>query len=395
MVHSKYTQFIAPSTQKGKRKKGGFEVSKEKKKAKKNGALYGEAKGKGKEIEELPKLVVPGGRRGQSNEIEAEVRSERSNSRAPHDDYETANEGELEMDVDASRTSQIFNECGGSSQALVAASSPRSDSPGLDINNNQKPHIPALKTAIDIPKPPPQHADTDDTLPANEKDDSLEMHVDTPTLQLPNSSLFFSQIQNLPVDLYETWNTLTRGGLYSHLEAYAAREILSRQLLDDVTSAKDDLANHVLTFGDLLKDCYTKIKILEDDNDMLANLTRDLTEARSDVQQAVKQRLEAESELSELRRKMEELAKARDEALNEAHLLRETQAVQSEVREVDNQSLQSELSELRRKAEALAEERDVALNEAQRSRDLLQETRAAQSEAQDSELSDLLQEQEA
>jgi hypothetical protein len=79
-----------------------------------------------------------------------------------------------------------------------------------------------------------------------------------------------------------------------------------RQLLDDVTSAKDDLANHVVTFSDALKEYQMRVKVLED-GDLLATLKKEWTdtenllkEARSEVQQAVNQRLETESDLLEL-----------------------------------------------------------------------------------------------
>lgn len=71
-----------------------------------------------------------------------------------------------------------------------------------------------------------------------------------------------------------------------------------------------------------------------------------MTEARSEVQQAVNQRLEAESKLSDLRRNMEELEEERDNALFEAQglseILQELRAAQWEVRQVENQRVEAE-----------------------------------------------------
>ena len=71
-----------------------------------------------------------------------------------------------------------------------------------------------------------------------------------------------------------------------------------------------------------------------------------MTEARSEVQQAVNQHLEAESKLSDLRRNMEELEEERDNALFEAQglseILQELRAAQWEVRQVENQRVEAE-----------------------------------------------------
>jgi len=117
------------------------------------------------------------------------------------------------------------------------------------------------------------------------------------------------------------WDDLSRTDLYEHLEACEDPQTLSRQLLDDVTS-KDDLAGHLFDFSDGLKELHLRIKLLVDGDDLLATLTREWTAARSEVQEAVNQHFEAESELSDLRRKME-LKKERDEASHEAQQLKE------------------------------------------------------------------------
>ncbi|KIM35717.1 hypothetical protein M413DRAFT_32281 [Hebeloma cylindrosporum] len=86
-----------------------------------------------------------------------------------------------------------------------------------------------------------------------------------------------------------------------------------------------------------------------------------INEARSEVQEAVNQHLEAESELSELRSRMKALAVERDVALKEEQqsrdLLQETRAQHSEVQHLDHQ----EIHQLQRQLKALEEERDEAL----------------------------------
>ena len=375
-VRSKHARLMAPSTHKGKGKKGDGDVAKGKALAKKDEALQlvnGEAKGNSKEQEGLPKIVIPGGHGGQSNEIEGEALFKRSNSHTLLDNDDTANEEALRMDVDIPEVSkpqsrshpqvlhasgnQVTNEDENALQVLAgAASSPQSrisDLQGLDVNNNQKAgdEIPTSEMAVDVPERSQlqrshlQLLHADDTPTSDAGETSLQMHVDDPSLG-PESSRLRSQIPDTPLELeHKIWDDLSRGGLYEQLEAYEARHLLSRQLLDDVT----------------------------------ANATNQLKKARSEIQQALHQRLEAESELSELRRKMEALAEERNEALNEAQrskeLLQEVQAAQLEVQQVEDQRLEAEsdLFELRRKVEAPAGEKVEALKEGHQLGDFLQE----------------------
>jgi predicted ribosome quality control (RQC) complex YloA/Tae2 family protein len=138
----------------------------------------------------------------------------------------------------------------------------------------------------------------------------------------------------------------------------------------EISSTKDDVADHIHTFSDLLKDFCKRTNILEDGDDLSGKLTRQWTKARWEVQHVVNQRLEAESELSDFRRKIEELEKERDEALHKARQLEEI------LQENQGLGVESELSKLRREVETLAGERDQALNESKRLRDLLQEQKA-------------------
>ena len=317
-VRSRHTRYMTSSIRKGKGRKGDDEVanSKAKAKAKKNEVNEtGKAKGKGKKKEQLPKIIIPGGRGSKSNE----TRSERSNSRAPCDEELD----ELEMDVNVPGTSKPVDTPGVSTPQFRCL-----DLQGPDAKNNQKANeeILASKIAVDVPEPSesqPQHSQVphaDDTRLANEDDDSMEMHVDTAALLTPKSSCFHS---DTPLCLKrKMWDDLSREGLYEYLEAYEAQ-----------------------------------------------------------VQQVVNQRLDAEVQLSELRRKMEELAEERDAALHKAQevseTLQELRAAQWEVRQVENQGVNAklELSELRRKVEALAEERDELLEERNRLRDLAEDQR--------------------
>jgi len=385
VVCSKHTRFMTKGKQRGD------EVSKAK------------AKGKGREKEQLPKIVIPGGRGSKSNE----TRSERSNSRAPCEDNEVADDedelNESEMDVDVPGKSKPQSRRSHSSVPQVPVDAPGgslpqsrcSDSQVPNANNNQKANeaVLASKIAVDVPEtsePQPRHSHSqvpqvphlEETQLANEADNSLELHVDTPASLMPKSSHFPSPMPDISFELkHKIWDELSRAGLYTHLEASDTRQVIMRQLLDDVTSAKDDLANHVDTFSDALKECQMRVKVLED-GDLLATLKREWTdagnllkEARSEVQQAVNQRLETESDLSELRRKMKELEEERDEALREAQgvsrILQELRDAQSEAPQT--LEAESELSELRRKVKVLAEERDDALKEAQGLKNLLDE----------------------
>ena len=69
-----------------------------------------------------------------------------------------------------------------------------------------------------------------------------------------------------------------------------------------------------------MKELRMKMKVLVDGDDLLANLTREWTdatnqlkEAISEVEQAINQLLEAESELSELRGKMKDIPQMKEE----------------------------------------------------------------------------------
>jgi len=380
---------MAPSRQKGQ--EGDDEFAKGKGKKSETKGEAGKAKGKGKKKAGLPKIIIPGGRGNKLNETQPE----RSNSRASRDDDEMEKD-ELGIDVDVPGTSKPQPQHSDSRGPLVTIDttggvpthqSRRSDSPGPDANDNQKVNeeIPASKIAVEISEPakpqPPQSPlqmpQVDDTQPANEN--SLEMQVDRPAVPSPRFLRSRSQIQDIQLhlkQLHKTWDDLSRLELYDRMDGYETRQILSCQLLDDVTSTKDELADHVLNFGDLLKDCQMRIKDLENGDDLLANLTREWTDAtnlleetRSEVQQAVNQRLEAESQLSDLRMKMEE--------------------VRSEVRELDCQA-ESEMYQLRRKVEELQGEKEDALKECHRLRDLLQGARGTSelSPAQDQEHDD-------
>ena len=395
-VRSKHARFIAHSTQKETGKKDDSKVAKAKGKAnerKANGETGGQTKGNGKEKEKLPKITIPGGRGTKSNK----TRSERSNSRAPRDEME--DEDELEMNVDVPGTSkpqsqrshlrvphasgsQIFNECGSSPQVHIDApgvSAPQSrclDSQGPDANQKANKGILASKIAVEAPEPSKselqnshsQVSHAGDTLPTNEDDD-------TQALLMPKSSRFRSQIPDISLDLKrEMWDDLSRAGLYEHLEAYEVHQTLSRQLLDDVTFAKDVLAAHFPKCADDIKELRTRMEVLVDGDDLLANLTREWTdatnqlkEARSEAEQAINQRLEAESELSELRGRMKDLEEEKNDAWYEVHELTNIlQELQAEQQGLD------EKSELRRKVKSLEDERD-ALKENHRVMDLLKE----------------------
>ncbi|KIM35716.1 hypothetical protein M413DRAFT_32280 [Hebeloma cylindrosporum] len=148
--------------------------------------------------------------------VEAEAGSEPSDSRTSLHNDEAASKDELEMDVDVPRMSTISNECG-SSQAPTDAppiSTRGSHSQGPDSSSNQKfLEIPPSKTAIDIPEPSPSqphhHSHPDDTQSTKENDNSLEMHVNTPTLQsMSKPSRFHSPTPpDLPLNL--KWDYLS------------------------------------------------------------------------------------------------------------------------------------------------------------------------------------------
>ena len=383
VVRSKHTRFMA----KGKQKCD--EVSKAKPKESEASREARKAKGKGREKEQLPKIVIPGGHGSKSNE----TRSECSNSQAPCEDKKMAGDedelDESEMDVDAPGKSKPQSWRSHSPVPQVPVDAPSGSPPQPRCPDSQVPKaneaVHASKIAVDVPetsKLQPRHSHSQvpqvshakDTQLANEAHNSL---VDSLASLMLQPSHFPSPKLDTSFELkHKIWDELSRAELYKHLEAYETRQDIMRQLLDDATSAKNVLANHVVTFSDALEECQMRVKALEN-GDLLATLKREwadtrnlLKEAQSEVQQAVNQRLETESDLSKLRRKMKELEEERDEALCKAQgILQELRAAQSEVPQ--NLEAESELSELRRKVKALAEERDDALKEGQRLKDLL------------------------
>ncbi|KIM35714.1 hypothetical protein M413DRAFT_32279 [Hebeloma cylindrosporum] len=141
----------------------------------------------------------------------------------------------------------------------------------------------------------------DSPVPPNVDDKSQEMAVDPPT---PNpSSLFHPKAPGPPLaPKHKVWDYISRSDLYKQLEAANAR-----------------------------------------------------------VQQSANQHLKVESEVSELRKKMEKLEQDRDEALREAE--GSTEKVQLQVQGLETEP---ELLKLRKELEALAKERDEASQEANR-----------------------------
>jgi len=155
------------------------------------------------------------------------------------------------------------------------------------------------------------------------------------------------------------------------------------RLLNDVTPTNDGLADHLFGVSDVLKELHLRIKVLEDGVDLLAKLTTEWLGARSEVQQEVNRRLEAESELLLLGREMEALEKERSKAFFRAQYLGEAlqslRAAQSEVQQLNRQDqgfeADLEMSQLLRKIQSLIRERDQALEEGHRLRGLAQEAR--------------------
>ena len=345
-VRSKYTRLMVPSAEKGKEKKGNGGGAKAKARAKKSKA-NGDArktKGKGKEQEELPKIVIPGRPGGPSSE----TRSERSDSRAPCDDNKMANEEELEMDVNVPGTSKPQPQCS-HSQLLHPSGNPIVDEDGslsqipaevpgmsasrsrhsdLQARANDNPtaneEIPPLKIAVDIlesskSQPRRSHLQVphaDDIQSTNKDDNSGEMHVDR-ALLTPKSSHSLSQTPDISLDSKrKMWDDLSRMGLYKELEAYEARQTLSRQQLDDVTSTKDVLAAQ-------LSELRGKAKDVEAERDDALYEVQALSVILEDLraeQQKENEGLDEESELSQLRRKVKSLEDERD-ALKETHRL--------------------------------------------------------------------------
>lgn len=195
------------------------------------------------------------------------------------------------------------------------------------------------------------------TRATNEDDISGEMNagVDTRSLWTPQTSFKISrsQIPDIPLESKrKMWDDMSRVDLYGQLEACEARQTLSRQLLEDVTSAKDILADHVLKCDDDVKELRMRMKVLEDgDDDLLAKLTSEWTdqvkEAQSDAEGAIKQRREAESELSELRGRVEYLEDEKSKAWCEVEALRH-----------ELESMRAE-AEQRRETEGLGDRMDV------------------------------------
>lgn len=251
----------------------------------------------------------------------------------------------------------------------------------------------ALKIAVGTPEPSksqPRHSHLqvphmDDSQPAKEDDNSQDMYVDTPALLTPKYLRFRSQIPVIPLNLKcKMWDELSRTGLYEHLEACEARQTLSNQLLNEITSTKDDLADHLFGVNDVLKEFHLRIKVLEAGDDLLAKLKREWMGARSEVQQEVDRHLEAELRRSELQRKMKALEEERDKAWSRAQYLREVlqefRAAQSEAQQLDHQDqgleANLEMSQLRRMVKSLTEEKDQALEEGHQLRGLIQESRS-------------------
>ena len=160
-------------------------------------------------------------------------------------------------------------------------------------------------------------------------------HVDTP-LRHPSPSIYDVSSKSGLASFISTRPVLDPGRLLERdsISVQSDRFVLkmrriaisrptwvSHQLLDDVTSAKDVLAAHLLKCADdIMKEPRMRMKVLVDGDDLLANLPREWTDAtnqlketRSEVEQAINQLLEAESELSELRGKMRDIPEMKEE----------------------------------------------------------------------------------
>ena len=304
----------------------------------------------------------------------------------------------LAEDLNMDNGNQIANEDESLSQipaeVLGVSQSQRSYQARANDNPTANEEILSLKIAVDTPEPSksqPRHSHLQvlhmgDSQPAKEDNNSQDMYVDTPALLTLKSSRFRSQIPVIPLDLKrKMWDDLSRTGLYEHLEACEARQTLSNQLLDDITSTKDDLADRFFDGNDVLKEFHLRIKVLEAGDDLLAKLKGEWIGVRSEVQQEVDRYLEAESERSELRRKMKALEEERDKASSRAQylgeVLQEVRAAQSEAQQLDHQDHDQgleanlEMSQLRRMVKSLTEERDQALEEGHQLRSLIQKSR--------------------
>lgn len=265
-----------------------------------------------------------------------------------------------------------------------------SESQDLYASNGQtamgEEDTPASEITLGVPElsksqPQPSHSHLNLNQVPDNDEDFLQMHVDTPTPPNPGHSRFNVQTSSISLELKrKMWDDLSRAGLYEHLETYETEKTLTRQHLHEIWDARDALGAQLLGVTEELEIYRTKVKHLED-TDLPSEITTEwdhlkelLANAGSEVQQARNQRLEAESELPVLRKKVETLTEERDRALNKSQQFKDlhlkAQAAQLEIRQVRSQGLEpeSELSQSQKKVETQAEERD---NEAQRLRDSL------------------------
>jgi len=336
-VRSKHSRFIAPSTQKGRGKKGDGEGVKANanSKDKRDEALANDVlKAKEKEKEKLPTIIIPRNWGSKSNGIEgdtsskalvegpklSEPRSQHANSRALLDNDEMANEDEPSSEVDIDDHGVL---------------NPLSQHSDLDLSHDnihtadEDPSTTAMGVgAPQLSKHQPRHSYLGASLNNDNQtiNEASQMHVDTPAPSKSEPLRSLSTAPQIPLaSKRQAWDYLSRPSLYELLEGLEAELISTREQLEEANGTKDALAIHFLSVTDGLDDCRKRLKDLEN-SDVLTMMTADLENSRdtlmkaqSDLRQVEAQRLKGELELFELRREVEALEK--DRALNKAQRL--------------------------------------------------------------------------
>ena len=305
----------------------------------------------------------------------SKLQPKRSNPQAPHSNNEAENSTQMGGNGPGLLTPQsnsqlplpndnqaVDNDSESSSQMRIDVPKmpipqPRcSESQDLHATNGQTATggegTPASEIALGVPElsksqPQPSHSHLNLNQVTDDGKDILQMYVDSPTPPNSEHSRYDVRTPSIPLELKrKAWDHLSRAGLYEHLEAYEAEMTLTRQHLHKIWGTQDTVAAQSLGIAEELEIYRTKVKHLED-TDLLPKITTEwdhtkelLMKAELEVQQARNQRIQKESELSELRRKVETLTEERDRALNEFQQSKDlhlkAQAAQSEVRQVEN-----------------------------------------------------------